>query len=306
MPTPPHPDLLPATEPGVAEVLGKFSAHLDEAVAKGSHVLAWSLAVTNRGQDENAPRWTMMRRFLELLDGTSAHVLRGSAESARVTLRSLFEGALSILYLLEADHTRRALAYTLVLEHAEIKALETLDPSTPVGASVAPFLKADRFTANLPAHASAASVAAIRAGFTGATYGPIEQEYERLRQSAGRSPAWYQLFGGPPTVIELARRLKLGGMYELLYRPLSGGTHSSDATKRALSFDAHGAASLLQLRHPADAQWVTFVSMSLALHVLRAYVAFYNPERSAEFEDWYLTIRAPYQRLAGDAIIRFQ
>lgn len=310
MPTPPHPDILPANpEPGLPELLGKFSRLLDDVMAFGTHVLAWSMTVTTKGTDENVTRSTMFRRFLELLDGLSAQVARGSTESARVTLRASFECSLSMLYLLEADHSRRALAFLVVDKHSQLRNLEAWDPGSVVGKQLRATLAADRIVNNMAGHIIPdlqAQIAQKRAFLTTGAYGPIEQEFQQMVLSSPKrkKPRWHALFGGPRTVEDLARYLSLGGLYELLYRPLSGATHSSDVTKGTFTVEPGGQFALLQLRLPEDAQFVTHMATSLALQVFMAYCGFYNPERLPEYRAWYESeIRKRYLVVGGKPLL---
>lgn len=309
--TDPHAQLLPDHDPKVTAVLGKFSALMDEVVAFGTHVLRWSTLVTNRGQDENLPRLGLFRRLLDLLDGVSAQVERGSAESARANVRVLYECALAIQYLLEADHTNRGIAYLVAGMHADEKAYKALDPTTQQGKQTAKVVAADRLMGglNLPAIKDLpARLAGIQKVLGQGSYAAVEQEYQAVKKAnKGRDPAWYALFGGPKNIYALAGHLSLGGVYAFLYRPLSGTTHSADAIKRAVSVTGPGKAEVHQVRLASEAQLMTKIAIGLVVDTMSLYVAFYNPEKVANFKKWYARqIAGNLKTLAKREIIDFK
>lgn len=46
-------------------------------------------------------------------------------------------------------------------------------------------------------------------------YKEVETEYQKVVASGKKKPAWYQLYGGPPNLEQLATRLNRQGMYEI-------------------------------------------------------------------------------------------
>src|SRR5207244_2506506 len=65
-----------------------------------------------------------------------------------------------------------------------------------------------------------------------ARYAEVRTELARLKAAKMRDGNWFSLWDGPRDVRSLALHLKLGSMYEALYRGYSSVTHGQGAMNR--------------------------------------------------------------------------
>jgi len=126
-----------------------------------------------------------------------------------------------------------------------------------------------------------------------------EAEYQRLRSAGTHKPRWYSLFGGPKKLEQLAHKVGLTAVYQVVYRILSGLTHGTDIIQGKIS-----PGGIHQIRLPRDAQTVTQNAMTFAFELYRSFIRYYVPERERDFDDWYFReVRTIYTALSGRQII---
>jgi hypothetical protein len=137
-------------------------------------------------------------------------------------------------------------------------------------------------------------------------YQPIVQEYERTRKKDGQNPNWYRLFNGPKNMQELASRMNLPFLYEILYRKWSENVHSTDIidgkivrSKNSCEENGKVNADLIQINLPKDAQEVA----TYTLHILLiTYIKLSDKKlksRNNEILEWYLSVREELFLLTG-------
>lgn len=78
-------------------VLYSYSDQIDQVVNKGTHVLKWDVEKKRAGKDHSIPS-LIFRNLIELGDSISVQLRQSSVDPAKTTLRSLFEGYLSIIH----------------------------------------------------------------------------------------------------------------------------------------------------------------------------------------------------------------
>ncbi|PYF68415.1 hypothetical protein B0O44_11329 [Pedobacter nutrimenti] len=126
-------------------------------------------------------------------------------------------------------------------------------------------------------------------------YKEVETEYQKVVASGKKKPAWYQLYGGPPNLEQLATRLNRQGMYEIFYRAWSGSVHGQEVIKGNLTTGAD--AGVVQLRNPKDAQQVTLHAHNLILILYHLFVEKRLPQEMDKFKSWYMSIRGNLEQL---------
>jgi hypothetical protein len=99
-------------DPGLAATWGKYADRIDANVVFGTHVLAWSLRSPlledDTGLGEAGLLATLKYRWsLELASAVAEQVRAGWGDPAAVTLRALFETAITLRFL-TADRARMA------------------------------------------------------------------------------------------------------------------------------------------------------------------------------------------------------
>jgi hypothetical protein len=274
-------------------------------------VQAWNAAheaAGQSGQEYHANVLALARHVIESVDGVSLMVSKGGSYACQPLLRSALEATLGVLYILESDTERRALAYAVCHAHKRIKLYDRLDPTTQAGQEFRRLLDGDMFEDffnKLPLIDYPARIAGLQAMFARAEYVPIEAEWQRLKAAHPRrqDPDWYSLFGGPKNVRELAIRLKYAGMYELLYRFWSDEVHAGNALE---SFGQKDGDSVWRpVRHPEQLQAAVQQGTSLALHLARRLVEVYAPAKWPELQARYKErVSARANQLAKGRVIQ--
>jgi hypothetical protein len=130
-------------------------------------------------------------------------------------------------------------------------------------------------------------------------YQQAETEYQRLVTQGEKNPAWYQLFNGPNNIDELAKRLNLSSLYEVLYREWSGPTHGTDIIHGKIFPNATSTVDFVQIRYAKDAQSIVSWGMTLSLRTFQTFIKNRLPDKEEDYKKWYLTIRELYQRVSS-------
>lgn len=226
----------------------------------------------------------LARHVIETIDGVSVLVQQGCAENCGPLLRSAFEGQLGLLYILEADSKRRALAYQVAHAHRQIKMYRRCDSQDPVGKQMRAELgndpMADVFD-RIPTNLSAA-IANLEGMFTKPEFAPIEKEWQALRRK--KDPDWFALFGGPRDVRSLAIHLKLGAAYEGLYRTWSDVIHAGSGLKHVGPTGRPGVILIRPIRHPDGVEVACCLAIAICTNTTRHLLEKYDPVELDAFE----------------------
>jgi hypothetical protein len=251
---------------------------------------AYKVAETNSAKDpcySHATVLMLTRHIIESIDGVSVLSGRGCAENCGPLLRSAFEGQLGLLYILESDSKRRALAYQVAHVHRKIKAYRKCDPNDPLGKQFRAELKDDpmadifdRIPVNLHARISNLENMLKRPEFS-----PIELEWQTLAKR--KTPEWFALFGGPATVRALAIRLKLGSAYEGLYRGWSDVVHAGSGLNHVGPSEKPGTIVIRPIRHPDGLETACSLAAQMCLNTARKLIETYGREEWERFRQAY-------------------
>lgn len=288
-------------DPKLKEIVDKLSLLIDQFVDFGSNVLQWDAEV-KRIEQYNAPIMLSFRHFLELLDSTSILVKQSSIDPCKLQLRGMLETYLSLSYMLEKDTPKRSMAFLVWHIHQQIKTLQKGDAESQMGKEFRAKLKKDKYTKHLavPSDPNAKErIAAREALLKDSVHQEAEAEYQRLRSTGEKDPAWYRFYGGPKSMVELADKLYYMALYDLLYRKWSGPVHGTDVIAGKTSIAPDGTTEIWQLRTYKDVQHVGQWALNLSLMMFEFYVDKRIPERKDDYRKWYLTIQEPYLRIAS-------
>jgi hypothetical protein len=133
--------------------------------------------------------------------------------------------------------------------HRQIAIEKIATEGTPERAQFIAKMERDDFTKDtfeLTVLAGAAeSVGEKEAALRSERFAPIEAEFQTVKKKTGRNPAWYSLFGGPPSLEQLANRVGLSLSYELLYRHWSEAVHSTGVRSGRILSANDGTAALV-------------------------------------------------------------
>ena len=258
---------------------------VEKAVATNAE--CWRLA---SGGDEQLVILMMYWHVIELLDGAVVLVAAGAIEPSRLQLRAAFEALLDLEFILESDTTRRAYAWLVVKDVLKrIKTWQKFDEATDAGRQFATLLSSEGGPMPFPTLDAKAKGDALQHMLdTDPRWTPAYDEYKRLKQQFPKSrsrPEWFELFDGPVGggVSTLARHLRHGADYEVLYRHWSARVHGSDAVQR---FKRGG---VVPLRATGELNATMNFVVTFGLRAIRAVIQHYMPEREKElYAQWYV------------------
>jgi hypothetical protein len=298
----PNPHVLQRGPRGHETLIANFGSLIDSCVDFGTH-LAAALLEGEKVPPHRVTTSLMLREFLAHLDGSSALVRIGCSQPTKVILRSAFEAYLNLLYLLIEDAERRSLCYALAEKHQSIRFLKRRDPSTSEGRETADAVARDTSAfkvSRLPA-ADLPTVAQIEAELRDEPFAEMESEWIRTRRAAnGRFPKWYQLFGGPKDLWQLADRVGRAALYDLLYREWSASAHVESVLRNVEILGATEAA-IPSLRDPSELQLLTSVAVSLALACFKDVIDRTMASRLPQYLAWYAQeIKPGYTAVTSD------
>jgi hypothetical protein len=240
----------------------------------------------------------LVRHVIESLDGIAILVAGGGSYVCQPLLRTALEGALGVLYILDGDTERRALAYQVAHTHRRIKLYKKVDPNTDAGKQLRKELAAD-FGADvlnkLPVADFGAMVKNLENMLARPPFDALEAEWQAYRaKNRNNDPEWYALFGGPRNFAALARAVKWPAMYEFLYRPWSNEVHAGAAME---AVGQHNGNTVFRpVRHPEQLQPVVQHATNLALLVSQRLLQVFAPERIPEFRERYVRTIEKRQR----------
>lgn len=295
--------------PEIEEILNRFSRLIDEFVNFGTHILIWIIE-ESKGSDEQMPLTMFFRDILEKADSISTLVKKSNIEPSKVVLRSLFELALYIRYILEENFHDRSMSFLVCNSKRKIRMLRAYEKEDQSYKETQRLIEKDEFFSDgsflkelpsvKPALENQYQLLKLPA------YQPTVQEYERIRKKDGQNPNWYSLYNGPKNIRDLAFKLNLPFVYEILYRKWSESVHSTDVIdgKIVKSKNSNGEegkvnADIIQINLPKDAQEVTTYSLLL---LLMTYIKLRDKKiksRDNEIKEWYLSVREEYLLIVG-------
>lgn len=116
-----------------------------------------------------------------------------------------------------------------------------------------------------------------------------KHEYFRVKKQRGGKPKFYQLFGGPNDLEQLARYLGRSGQYAILYRAWSRTSHAGDLRRQLREGDL-GSVAIAALRDPSEMLTTYVWAISFGLSGIRKMLEHHRPgeiERGT-FRDWYV------------------
>jgi len=308
MPTNPVETIAPKEiQKEVADLLNAWSEHISELVNFGSHILSWLGNTGSLSGDGGMVCILTFRNVLEIIDSIAILFSKSCIDPCKLQIRTLFESMLMIRYLVDGESKRRALDYLVCHFHSKLDIYSKLDAKTPMGKQWQQELTNDSLAGSmrLPAIPDLdQKISNLESLLQKPDYIESEEEYQRLRSLKNRAPAWYEFHDGPRSVIELARHLKLIGLYNILYRYYSKSVHGLDVIDQRISKASSGEGLISQIRNPRDAQNLCSIAFGLSLDVYRTLIDCYVPGRKKQFAMWYrVEIRDFYLRLSSTQLL---
>jgi hypothetical protein len=259
------------------ELLAQMSSLLDGCV---EHLAELYRIVDLIGAEDIAPHHqsilVLIRHLMSALDGIAILASNGSGENCGPLLRSAFEAMIELLFILDDDTKRRALAYQVGVVIRQLKHLRRVDPDGQEGKQLRVSLKDDPLfhILNAPPDSYKAEILSKEAMLKKPEYALIEQEWRRIKKEKGREPRWYSLFGGADDFEKLAKKMKHGVFYEFIYRDWAGFSHAETG------FESLGRGSddknyVKPIRHPEGVQTACKFASEMHMFALNAVLRHY-------------------------------
>lgn len=169
----------------------------------------------------------MLRSLIVKIYGMSNSV--DSVENFAILLRSAFEQTMNILYILESDSSRRAIAFQFCHAIRRIEWYKKLDTTSKIGQSMRNKLKGDSlvdvFDCILTPAIIAEKIQNIQNFIDKSEHAEIKQSFSSMKNPF---PKWYSCFNGPKNTSALSIHLGLGVLYEYYYDVTSRIIHGED------------------------------------------------------------------------------
>lgn len=274
--------------------LSKAAARDRIAAARGlvdeirnyGHALFARCAYRPDGGDENIAILFLYYHLIEMLDAVGVLVAESAPVPAELQVRAIFEALVSLAFILKVDTARRAHAYLVCAFAERLRFYETLDPSTPAGQRYRQALASDPNCAWVrPEAPHPEAIERLKSGLAKPGYAEAYAEYQRL--SFRRPAHWYQLFGGPKNLREMARKVGREGTYEGLYGEWSILGHAKDALLRHLVKGQTGGPAVRPIRNPETIPQTINHAVSFSLEATRLMIDRYRPGEINRHNEWY-------------------
>ena len=257
--------------------LGVATALFRELVNYGSNALIRCATSSRRGENEDLAALNLYRHILEMTDAFEVMIAGCCAAPTVPILRSTFEAVLGLEYILqsESSYVQRSLSWLAVYAHRRIGFYEMMLVDSPRGKEFQAAIRKDKWIRHLPVLPQdqvQARIDNLRKLLSRDQFSEIEKEYMRF----DRSPHWYQLFGGPATIQQLAYQLNRHAHYDFLYRQWSAVAHAHDFSE-FLTVSSTGESGIRGLRDADPLQEVSRFAAGFMLEATRRMLLEFRP-----------------------------
>jgi hypothetical protein len=274
---------------------------LRELVNVSTEVCGIAFASPRKDELSGFPLLSCFLHVVEMTDGLEVLLRESCAWPGAPLCRSIFEALISFEYIAGDDAEQRSASWWVASTHGNLDYIERLDPRTARGRDFLEQVAADKTldgwgdasTGRIDLHRLSTARFLEREEYTAA-----EEEYRRLggtRKWQGKSVPWHALFNGPSNIRELARCVKRGGQYEILYRQWSEIVHPANLT-RWVSFAYRGAPMARRIRDPKVFSHIALCAANMLGEANAAVLDWFAPDQieAAVLEEPYFEM---YQRL---------
>lgn len=305
--TEPIKEILPRDiHPDIKKNLLLFSKLIDESVNFGTHIMSWVIN-NSKGSDEQMPLTMLFRDMLEKADSISTQIKHSNIEPSKIILRSVFESALYIRYLLDDNFEDRSMSFLACNAKDKIRNNKSFDKRDLSYHKTQEILDKDIFFDRSFLDAMPSSEPIIKNQqelLKLPAYQRYDKEYERIKNKDKRNPSWYSLFNGPRNIRELAYKVNVPFLYEILYRKWSENVHGTEIINGRIVKSENPSleegkvnASIIQINLPKDAQEVTSFTLLILLMTYFKLRDKKIDDKSPEIREWYRTVRDDYQNI---------
>jgi hypothetical protein len=131
-------------------------------------------------------------------------------------------------------YEQRCLAYEYYHLRDQLRWAQRCDPDSQVGKQLRVELAGDQFAGlfDVKGRDVKSEARDFETKLNSPRYAAVCTELAHMKAAKIRDGGWFSLWDGPKTVRDVALRLKMGSLYEALYRGWSSHTHGETAIKR--------------------------------------------------------------------------
>jgi len=257
-----------------------------ELVNYGSNALIRCATSSERAENQDLAAVNLYRHILEMTDAFEVMIAGCCAAPTVPIVRSSFEALLGLEYILDSKSTyvQRSLSWLAVYAHKRIGLYEMMLIESPKGKAFRASIKKDKWIRDMPALPQDQVQAAIdnmKALLRREQFSDIEAEYGTFNCP----PQWYQLFGGPTNIQQLAYALNHHVHYDFLYRQWSTVAHAHDFSQ-FLAVDSTGESGIRGIRDAGPLQEVSRFAAAFMVEATRRMLIEFRP--GEDFSKYYV------------------
>jgi Family of unknown function (DUF5677) len=261
-------------------IIDVASPLLQELVNYGTNAYVRCATSASGKENEDVAAIILYLQIVEMTDGIEALVSQSCPAPAIPLVRSSFEALLFLDYILELDYVRRSLSWLVGYVHNRLDSYALLDTSTIRGQSFQQDLAADDWAdptiiTGIGETEVQEAIANLESLLAQPQLQSVEEEFQRYFHKYSRRPNWYQLFGGPQNLRELARHLNRHSQYDFLYRYWSRISHANDLSRFTSAV----------LRDPSQNKSVASFAAGFMLNSTRLILGKFRP--GEDIAEWY-------------------
>jgi len=253
--------------------------------------------------DDNLGILMPFHHGIEMLDGVERLLDASCLVACRPPLRSAFEAAWALRYVLEKDTKRRGLSYVLADLKERIRWYEQHDPDTNRGAQFVVDMKLND-SPDFPkpdVEEVRDARAKLECVFSTEQYADVDAAYQATAARLKRSmPPWYSLWGGPTNLRELARYLGELDDYIIVYKAWSLTSHAVDLNRQLGKMEDGRGAAVSVVRAPLGMPNVYSFACSIGVNMAKRVLQYYRADELARFGKWFLEdVNPTVEQLGG-------
>jgi len=279
-------------DPNVLTMFGEWDEYLNKIVHFGGEIFLEILNKPTLGKEDSLPLIMFFRNSIELVGSISSLIVNFYSEPAKIILRTLLETMLYINYITLKDSKQRSLSFLICQYHEKLNGYKKFDPTKEQGRRFREQLNDDEFFKTYKFEKQdllKAQMDNLESLIKSDLYKEVEKEYQRIKKENPRhKPVWYELYGGPKSIEKLASHLKVGSLYEIIYRNLSKGSHGHNIIDGYISDGGGGITNFSQIRFPYSAQFVCQFTITLSLKIYRIIILNQVPAMFNRYRTFYI------------------
>lgn len=265
-----------------------------ELVNYGSNALIRCATSSRRGENEDLAPLNLYRHILEMTDACEVLLASSCAIPCILLIRSSFEALMGMEFIFETEvmYVKRSLAWLLAYAYKRRSTYESMLEDSPRGKEFRAAVAKDKWTRDVPVFPQDKIQAAIDNMdklLARPQFAEIEAEYRSFKNR----PEWYQLFGGPPNIQQLAYRLNHHVQYDFLYRHWSAVSHAQDFSN-FIAVDSTGESGVRGIRDAGSLQEVSRFAATLMVEATRILIKEFRP--TEDFSTYYVREVSPLFR----------